>query len=57
MGLHCPVLRFVYILIHGKEEWVLTWLGSQHNCVVRPVFIDYLITRIFSGTSFSANKI
>ena len=34
MGLYsicCPVLWFVYILMHGKEEWVLVELGSQHK--------------------------
>ena len=47
----CASLWFVYILIPGKEEWVLVWLGSQHNCVeppVRPVFPDYpfLVTMV-----------
>ena len=23
--------------MHGKEEWVLIWLGSQYKCVERPV--------------------
>ena len=36
---------FVYILMLGREEWVLVELGSQQKCVkrpVRPVFPDYL---------------
>ena len=32
-----PALWFVYILMPGKEEWVLVQLGSQHKCVERPV--------------------
>ena len=24
--------------MHGKEEWVLVYLGSQHKCVKRPVW-------------------
>ena len=38
-------ISFVYILMHGREEWVLVWLGSQHKHVerpVQPVFPDYL---------------
>ena len=41
----CPALWFVYILMPGKEEWVLVYLASQHKCVewpVRFVFPDYL---------------
>ena len=41
----CPPLWFVYILMPGKEEWVLVLLGSQHKCVERPVrpeFPDYV---------------
>ena len=41
----CPALWFVYILMPGKDEWVLAQLSSQHKCVerpVRPVFPDYL---------------
>ena len=41
----CPVLWFVYILMHGREEWVLAQIVSQSNCVerlVRPMFPDYL---------------
>ena len=41
----CPALWFVYILMSGKEEWVLVQLGSQHKCLewpVWPVFPDYL---------------
>ena len=53
----CPALWFVYILIPGKEEWVLVYLGSQHKCVerpVRPVFpdsvsYDYAITKLQSN--------
>ena len=41
----CPDLWVVYILMHGKEEWIVVSLGSQHTCVERPVrsmFPDYL---------------
>ena len=37
----CPVPWFVYILMHGREEWVLISLGSEKKCVelpVRPVY-------------------
>ena len=51
----CPALWFVYILMPGKEEWVLVYLGSQHKCVerpVRPVFPGYL----FLMTMFTPKK-
>ena len=38
-------LGFAYILMHGREEWVLVSLGSQHKSTelpVWPVFPDYL---------------
>ena len=38
-------VSFVYILMHGREEWVLIQFGSQHKRVeraVRPVFPDHL---------------
>ena len=41
----CPSLWSVYVLMFSKEEWDLVQLGSQHNCVERPiwpVFPDYL---------------
>ena len=43
--INCPDFRFVYILMHGREEWVLLLLGSQDKpkeWSVRPVFSDYL---------------
>ena len=44
----CPVPWFVYILMHGREEWVLISLGSEKKCVelpVRPVF-SFLVTML-----------
>ena len=43
--LNFPALWFIYILMHGRQEWVLLQLGYQHKCVERPVwpvFPDYL---------------
>lgn len=42
----CPVSWFAYILLYGKEKWVLVLVGSQNNCVEKPVwpmFPDYLL--------------
>ena len=33
----CPAVWLVYILMPSKKEWVLMQLGSQHDCVERPV--------------------
>ena len=48
MGVHkqsySTAVSFVYNLMHGREEWVLAQLGSQHKRVerpVRPVLPDY----------------
>ena len=46
--MNCPrwsALWFAYILMHGKEAWVLVYLCSQCKCVERalwPVFPVYL---------------
>ena len=40
-----PGLFTVYILMHGREEWVLVWHASQQERVewpVQPVFPDCL---------------
>ena len=40
-----PAFRFIYILMHGREEWVLVQLGSQHKHIkwtVQSVFSEYL---------------
>ena len=48
MGVHSlnsTAFLFVYILMYGREEWVLAQLGSPHKCVELPfwtVFPDYL---------------
>ena len=48
MGVHSlnsPAFLFVYILMHGGEEWIVVQLGSQNKRIerpVRPVFQDYL---------------
>ena len=49
-SLNWPALWFAYILIHGREEWVLVLLGSQHKCVerpLRPMFPDYLSVSMY----------
>ena len=37
LNINSTVISFVYILMHGREEWVLVYLGSQHKRVERPV--------------------
>ena len=35
MGVHSlnsKAFSFIYILMHGKEEWVLAYLGFQDKC-------------------------
>ena len=55
-----PALWFVYILMHGKEEWVLVQLGSQSKCTerpVRPVFSNYLSVSCDYGETKVTSKL
>ena len=46
--------------MHGVEEWVLVYLGSQHKRIeqpVRPVFPDYLsVPYDYDGTVTKENR-
>ena len=49
-----PAFRFVYILMHGREECVLVSLGSRHKPKerpARPVFPDCLFVSYDYGSS------
>ena len=40
MGVHkrnSTAILFIHILMHGREGWVLVYLGSQQKHVERPV--------------------
>ena len=58
-SLNSLAILFVQILMHGREEWVLVQLGSQHKRVerfVHPVFPDYPSVSCDYGDTSSSMK-